>query len=59
MKKYLIFLLLPLFFACGPSDEQIKKDRDSLQTIIDNRERSSHWRFLCVIQRNTSQSRLD
>ncbi len=40
MKKYLIFLLLPLFFACGPSDEQIKKDRDSLQTIIDNRDQA-------------------
>ncbi len=56
MKKYLILLLIPLFFACGKSKEEIRLEKqvDSLKTITsqDKESITSYLKTFNEIQEN-------
>lgn len=56
MKKYLILLLIPLFFACGKSKEEIRLEKqvDSLKSITDENQESitSYLKTFNEIQEN-------
>ncbi len=59
MKKYLVLLLIPLFFACGKSKEEIRLERevDSLKRITsqDSESINEYLRVFNEIQQNINE----